>query len=298
MLRAVLPMEELALRLIGAIRFPELTKSQIQKSKHHELPNLLDCLDAESTLRSIINDGRSLARFGDGELRLAFLQGSSVYESLSLRKSLHLREVLSSAHKDLLIGFNLKFLSSPNWQLLNTPNLPQRDVFELLSFKTPNDIRVFRRVPQHRELNNFWQYLKRYFPETSFCEASVFRRELFVQSYLDDRLVELRDILRDFFRRKSILVIAPSGEDNSTSELLTILSVGDWKSRRLTHIPITKKNTFKSIDEIFSQVKLQLSGHDLVIIKAGATATILTGWITEQYNIQTLDIGNFNWHQL
>jgi len=287
---------EAALRVVGALRFSELANLSNKKSKlvsHAEFPSLFD---EETTLSSIIKDGKSIARFGDGELRLAFLQGSTVYENMSLRKSRLLREVLLNSHGNLLIGFNRKFVSSPSWQILNRPNVAHKLPSEILSLRAKDDVLVLNRADQQLELIKYLNHLNRFYPRIRYGEASVFRSEIFVQSYVDNRLLYLRDELRNFFRYKSILLVAPGSQNKFSSDLKESFSVGEWKCRKLTHLSITEINTFDSIDDIFRQIGERLVGHDLVMIKAGATATILASWISERFSIQTLDIGNFNWH--
>lgn len=255
-------------------------------------------LDAESTLISIINDGKSISRYGDGELRLTYLQGNTVYEKMSIKKSRMLKSVLKNSNPELIIGFNFKFLESPNWQLLNQTRNQEKEAMSYLNLHQFRDVAVMNRVVEQRELIRYWRIIDSSFPNNLFGEASVFRSEIFVDAYKANRIHDLRDNFCSFIGSKSILCLGPRQAFDNSDNFFNVLKIGRWKCQDLNFIPIDSRTCFDNVQQILEEVSNAKSNYNLILIQAGATATILSCLISTAMKIQTLDIGMANWHRL
>jgi hypothetical protein len=285
-------------RLYGLRDYLALQKNYLNAPDWSENQKQDNYLRKEETLRAIVEENKSISRFGDGELRLAFLQGNTVYEELSIKKAKSLQEVLNSSQKDLIIGVNFYFMENIKWPLLRnvSTQLKKPDSYESIFSK--DDILVYNRSKSRTELLKYWSLVEKRFSHNLYGEACVFRSGIFIEAYKEGRIEAIRKSLQKFFNAKSILLICPQ---NSILVLLdgkNLFAHGPWKSVRLSHIPIPPKNTFSLLNEVKVEISKAIQGHDLVLIQAGATGTILSHWILQNYGIQALDIGNFDWHML
>ena len=73
-------------------------------------------LDMFQTLRRIVDDNVALARFGDGELKLAFYRRGLRFQRHSKELASELNRVLLVPREHLLVGFNTVFARTANWQ--------------------------------------------------------------------------------------------------------------------------------------------------------------------------------------
>jgi len=76
----------------------------------------------EETLAQLLNTEKSLARFGDGEFKMMFLEGRIGFQERNALLIERLKEVLASQESDLMIGlqdmFGSQGLSSSEWREL------------------------------------------------------------------------------------------------------------------------------------------------------------------------------------
>jgi hypothetical protein len=294
----LLAISQILARLYGIRDYLTLQKDHVITLESSEVKKQDNFLRKEATLRAIVEENKSISRFGDGELRLAFLQGNTVYEDLSIKKAKSLQEVLSSGQKDLIIGVNFYFMQSAIWQLVRNVVTELKPSNRYESTLEEDDISVFDRPQQRAELLKYWSLVEKRFSYNLYGEACVFRSGIFIEAYKERRLEAIGESLRKFINVKSIILICPENPNSALLDGRNIFAHGSWKSERLSYLPIPSKNTFSSLNEVKGKIDKVIQGHDLVLIQAGATGTILSHWILQNYGVQALDIGNFDWHLL
>lgn len=87
-------------------------------------------LSREETIRQIVEDGKSIARLGDGEFAAIVRQKRWNFQNESELLSVRMQEVLKSDHKDLLIGLHPTFY-------MNLFDLPEEEADGVRAYMQP-----------------------------------------------------------------------------------------------------------------------------------------------------------------
>jgi hypothetical protein len=247
-------------------------------------------LDAKETLELIANNRMSFSRFGEGELRMAFSQGSTIHEKSNLRQAKMLRRILKSPNPKVLLGLNSHYAKNNEWRLvsnlLRSPKKPSR--FD--SILAPNDITILDRKKQRAELLRYSIFLQRYSVTSIWGEASTFNFGIYEDHYVANTLDQLEQEVMSLFRARNILLVAPRIPANGIP-LSTIFDMPSASTNIVHHYIVPSANAFSCYEDILNFVANNLSKVDLVVVQAGVTATVLAHEITALFDIQTIDIG-------
>ncbi|MBN9644279.1 GT-D fold domain-containing glycosyltransferase [Corynebacterium mendelii] len=211
-------------------------------------------LDMLGTLRKIIDNNMSLARFGDGELRLAFHLG---YVDRAQKNTHELQVALKSVLKNQLNDL----LESKEQHVL--VGMPQ----------------VFRNTHWAKVWFDTWPFLKDLLSDQLCYGHASISRPLFFERH-GQQGVELWRELWD--GRRIMLVTGKNGRFEFIEELFGNASAIE----RLDGPPV---DAFSDLDNLTE--KCLKSDADLFLLSLGATATVLADRLARAGR-QALDIGN------
>ncbi len=233
-------------------------------AKHPKVAGLDETMDK-------ILDGKSIARFGDGELQAITNNIDNSFQTSNQELSDAIKVVLNSKNKDLLIAIAPPF----SWTLVNLNN-ESRNYWEPILIKN-------------------WAIWEKYLGQKYYYNAFITR------PYFDYttkfRKTESKKIFKKFkqlWNNKNILII--EGEYSRFGVNDDLLN----SSKSVKRIIGPSKNAFEKIDEIEKQTRQYVNQHsvDLILLSLGQTATILTYRLLD-LNIQLIDIGHldieYNW---
>lgn len=254
--------------------------------------NRVAALNGESTLDILIEKKLSFARFGEGELRLAFYQSPTIYEKINRSLALHLQQVLIEPHENLLTGFNNYFLSANPIRLVAEylREGKQTDGFE--SINSMNDTAVLNRELMRSELKTYWNYISAKSSRTYFGEASVFSLSIYHDAYTRNELQNVKDKIHAIFQSEHCLLISPANPQNGTP-LSEKLLAPEWGIGKITSFMIPNQDAFQDLTRILDYIEVNQKKFDLVVLQCGATATVLSDLITRRFKIRAIDVGGF-----
>ena len=221
----------------------------------------LTILSDDKTLDEIINNNKSISRFGDGEFKIIFGEKLD-FQNYDYKLFKKLIKVLNSNEKNLLIGINIPY---------------KEQILEKLK-------------PLNRD---FWiKYLNKYKIKLSqlinkkkiYYSATISR---FYMRYKDKSIKNIKKYIKKLKRiwnQKNILII--EGEKSR-------LGIGNDlfnNAKSIKRIICPVKNAFEVYDKIIKEVK-KLKENRLILIALGPTATILS-YDLYKLGYQSIDIGH------
>lgn len=229
------------------------------KSKNYPL---LSFLSNEETVDEIVYHGKSLARFGDGELGWVLgREAAGGYQDVTPELSLRLKEVLQSDDERLIIGVlkvlnddsNMNFLARAHWR----------------EFK-------YRTEDQLLPILNL---------NSNYADSSITR------PYIDlrDRSTapaEFANIKRIWKGKKILLVEGRESRLGVGNDLFSEVAC-------LHRLLGPSTNAFSRYDKILSSVEQLSSEYDLVLLALGPTATVLAFDLC-MHGVQAVDIGHID----
>lgn len=240
-----------------------IEKSKDKDSKCLECPNEilfkhLYIVSKENTLKEIIQNNKSISRYGDGEISLLF--GHNIpFQKASENLSNRLLEVINSKEKNLLIGIFFPYQKK-----------------EINTFKN----RTFRFWKNWMYYNKFkmLKILKR----KKYYSSSISR----FYSHLEDKskVYKYIEILKKIWEGKNVLMI--EGEKTRFGIGNDLLN----NSKSVKRILCPTKNSFRLYNKIL-KAALKVDKNNLILISLGPTATILAHDLTK-YGYQAVDISH------
>ncbi len=223
-----------------------------------------DIMSDEKLVDEIVNNGKSLSRFGDGELRLMTDDKFGIsFQSNTEELSAALKEVLESKQANLIIGINVGFNDPSEY------NKKTQRYFRAFNYR--NRDKYLQIIPKGRQYGN----------------SSITR---FYIDYDCDDLRSARNRLKNLERiwlNKNILIVEGK---------YTRLGVGNdlfSKAKNIRRIIIPNTDAFNVIDDIERAVINNRKNSEIVLIAAGPTATVLAHRLANQ-GIQSVDIGHID----
>ena len=244
-------------------------KKKIVYKKCYKCPNKiifkgLTILSDDITLNEIINNNKSISRYGDGEFTIMFGQALEFqnYHNNILKQKLI--EVLNSNEQNLLIGLNIPY--------------KEKDLEKLTPFS-----------------RNYWiKYLNKYKIKIArlinkkkiYYSATITR---FYMRFKDKSFKTIKKYinkLKKIWDQKNILII--EGEKSR-------LGIGNDlfnNTKSIKRIICPVKNAFKVYDKIIKEVQ-KLKENRLILIALGPTATILS-YDLYKLGYQSIDIGHID----
>jgi len=226
-------------------------------------PNILN---TEQTLDMLCNSNKSLARFGDGEMDIAF--GRNIpfqdYDPILAKRT---KDILQNTNENLLVGIN-HYYFYPTWDR-NRRYMDQ-------AWRLHD-------VPKYRELTFSLVNCSKL-----YCDAST--------GYAGERTDQKDkdwEKLRSIWKAKKVLLIGcKEAADNIKYDLFDNAKESSW-----FYIP--NKNAFSIYDEILKKC-LSYPKDTLVIIMAGPTAAVLADDLSK-LGYRALDLGHsakrYDWYR-
>lgn len=217
-------------------------------------------LSFEETVNEIIQNKKSISRFGDGEFRLLMKERSIYFQPLTASLAERLQEVIVSKLPNLLIAIPGTFRSRKN--IKRDPKIHWLQFVNLYSMK----------------LSAFLSMDVRY------AEALIsrFYMDYKNKNHVKDKVHQLKKIWND----QNILFV--EGE-------FSRLGIGNdlfGNANSLERIICPAQNAYSKYDEILSLTK-KIGKDRLIIIALGPTATILAHDLAKE-NYWALDLGHID----
>ena len=237
--------------------FPEYVRA-IVKDKGTVYPKLNFYSDIE-TVDLIVNENKSLSRFGDGEIKWMCHQKLESFQTYSEELAEGLRRAYFSDNSNLLIGIPYGIIDSRkcSWGARMHWRSIRREFFEAI-----------------QDLGKL---------DRTFCNASITR------PYIDynDREYseECFKNLRRIWEGRNIVFV----EGNKTK-----LGMGNdlfSNAKTIKRILCPAENAFEKIDSIKQSVRKNVEKSSLILAALGPTATILAADLCEE-GYQIVDVGH------
>lgn len=235
---------------------------------------------------------KSFSRFGEGELRLAFSQQSTIYEKNHPGLAKRLREIIFQNDPQVIMGFNNHHRSNSEIRLISKLMRSRRLTDYHLSIHHNNDVSVFERSILKNELEKYWNFILCSNSNRVFGDASTFNLSLYVDAYEQNRLEVIQNKINRIFNSPSALIIAPK-EPQDGLQLINKMRKPEWGIQELETFEIPRTNAYSSVQRVLDYVERRSERFELVIVQGGATATVLASLIPSQFGIRTLDVGGF-----
>lgn len=223
----------------------------------YKAPRVKDDLE---TLAKIIEEKKSLARFGDGEIALMNMQDIK-FQKADLNLGERLREVLENEKEDLLVGL---------------PNIFTLKSMRMLTFES----KLFW---QHELIDrrNIWYSVPK---NRDYYDACVTRP--YIRYENKNHSKKIFEGLKMIWKDKEILLV--EGEYSR-------LGVGNdlfSQAKSLKRILCPAQDAYEKYDDILLQI-LKADKTNLILISLGPTATILSYDLCGQ-GYQAIDLGHID----
>lgn len=250
-------------RLLLKIKNWKKGKEEFSKNKQtlekfeKEYPRVLSTTE---TLKKIIDEKKSIARFGDGELRLILGQslgkvGSfNEYQIYNEKLSERLKHILKNPTDNCLVAIN-RFTDPNNDETICENNLTYWENYWL----------------------DYWPELKKYYNnEYTYYSSSLTRLSVFKENPLED--------IKKIWEDKKVLFVVGDGSHFIEEDRL-------FNNVKQSEFLIARgKSSFQEYDDTIEKIK-KYDKDWLILIALGPSATILA-YDLSQDGYQALDIGH------
>ena len=236
----------------------------VMKKRIDSKNNFFNIMNDVELVDDIVNNKKSYARFGDGELSLILDKNFNIsFQKNSEELSNKLNEILNSNEKNLIIGINRSF---------NNPDEYNKKVVKYC--------RAFNYIYREK--------YKKIIPNNKIYGNSSITR-FYIDYDTSDKESAYKRInnLKRIWSNKNILIV--EGEK-------TKLGVGNdlfASSKKIRRIIVPAINAFDKKNEIIDTIIKNKCENEIVLIAAGPTATILAYELSKK-GVQAIDIGHID----
>lgn len=231
----------------------------------HKTPNILS---NEETIKQLIEEKKSLARFGDGEMTLLVMSNDLAFQSMDIKLSKRLDEVLRKREKGFLVG------------------LPR--VFSEIDLKERNETSASFWEDHLLQTRHLW-YQRIDFD--SMYASSTFTRNYLTLKDKSAAKVYFDLVMKIWADRKVLVIEGAQSRVGVGNDLFT-------NAVEVRRILCPSTNAFSVYEKILESA-LEVSRDYLVLIALGPTATILAYDLFKN-GFQAIDIGHidveFEWY--
>lgn len=225
------------------------------KQIENEYPNVLSTTE---TLNEIINNGKSISRFGDGEYNL-LMKGrkkGNIFQKKNKKLKLRLEEILNSKKDNILICIS-PIKSKGNYH--ENPEFKKKFGYFMEMYWLAN-----------------WEELKEILKNDNYGNALISRKDVFNENQLEN--------IKQIWNNKDIVfVYSKTGRFEKDDRLFNNI-------KSFEEIFIPALNAFDKYDDILKEC-LTKEKNKLFLIAGGPTATILA-YDLSNLGYQALDIGH------
>lgn len=256
-------------------------------------PHPVERLSNAETLRRVVEDGVALARYGDGELKIALYGSGLRFQRHSGALEEALNRVLFTPNERVLRCFNNVFADSAEWEWVARYERYPKTPDGFRSVHEPNDIMVLERHRRQREYIRHWQIIARETEVSTYGSAGVFFLGLYVDAYSNGTMEHVLDQFRALFNGRRILFVCPDRPMGGLSfgeQLETMRRLG-LKDAQFITVPTT--DAFEHTVRIREAI-LNSTGFDDVFIQAGPAATVWAYDLAERIDGRVLDVGSLS----
>ncbi len=219
--------------------------------------------DTEETLREIIDNRKSIARFGDGEFSQIVKLDRHKFQKLDERLSERLKEVLYSHHPDMLIAI------ANNYGTL-------QDFTEAAS----DAVRIYMANGNTRE-----QHMNLLERGRVYYDAYVSRPYVMYKDYMTDAPKKRFERLKDIWRGRSVIIVE-GAQTRMGTDLLE-------DAREIKRILAPATSSFDRYDDILKTSLKYAEKDTLFLIAMGPAAGVLAYDLTVK-GFQAVDIGHLD----
>ena len=218
----------------------------------------------EETLRLIIEERKSLARFGDGEFNIAFHNSRHKFQRMDERLSERIRQVLNSEHPDLLIGI------ARNYGDLN-----------IYSGMAADGIRQYMTEKVRQEHSELLS------ADRIYSDAYITRPYIMYKNRITDAPKKRFDALKKIWKQKRIMIVEGAQ---------TRLGVGNdlfVEAANIKRILAPATNSFDRYGDILEECVKYADQVDLFVLAIGPSSGVLACDLTERGS-QAVDVGHID----
>lgn len=215
----------------------------------------------EEAITMIISEGKSLSRFGDGEINWMLEKQFDSFQHPSKNLSIQLRKAFTSDNPQLLIGIPYAVVNSSNCNL--SAKLYWRIVRSDFS-KVINSMGIDKRI---------------------FTNASITR------PYIDFKnrqySAKCFNLMKKIWDKRNVIFVEGSK---------TKLGMGNDlfdNVNSIKRIICPAENAFEKLDEIKFSIRKNVENNDLILVALGPTASILASDLCDE-GYQIVDIGHID----
>ncbi len=259
-----------------------------------------------STLSYALENHLSIARFGDGELSLAFGANTfrgKVFHTLrhkdipfqhnSRRLTNMLYKILTQPVDGLLVCLNNNFLKQAYYYMVLDYERASKGYIQRISVHKANDVGVLERKRQQHQYRKWFRLIEKRSSIHIWGEATCFWLSMYYEEYAANKISEVLDLYRQLFNRRHILIVAPHTPLHGPSFKSLVKDKIIKTPKSIHFIEIPNRDCFEYYDDILHAI-VKYENLDAVFIQAGPTATALTAELTERYGLVSYDVGSLN----
>jgi len=217
-------------------------------------------LSDEETLKKILINKVSIARFGDGEFNGVLGKKLAGFQDRNLLLERRLREILSSNNSYLMIGI-------------------PRGLIDVSEYS--RQVKKFWRIYSFKNRKKLFPH----FGNGTFVNSSFTRPYIDYENY--NKVKERFDTIKKIWDSRKIVIVEGTKTKFGVGNDLINNAI---EVRRILCPP---KNAFDSYDEIYEAIIKNVSVNELVLISLGPTATILS-YDLAKVGYQSIDIGHLD----
>ena len=252
-------------------------------------PDRLSCLE---TLRRVVRDDASLARFGDGECRMAYSDKPLLFQRAAPALRERLERALFQPKPGVLACFNHYYHDHllVDW-IARYERYPKPYAFKR-SVQEPGDVGVLWRPRDMLMYRRYWSRIRRDSRQPAFGDTSVFYLGCYVDEYRAGRMDEVLDLFRALFAGRRILFVGPEdplGGASFRDELPRLQRLGLVAGEFLA---IPREDAFDHYDAILAEIRRR--DFDDLFLQAGPTATVMAYELAGEVRGRVLDVGSLN----
>ena len=223
----------------------------------------LNIASREETLDEIINNKKSLARFGDGEFNLIFGWNNG-FQQANKTLGNRLMNVLNSNLKNLLIGIYVPYRQSDMKYLTNSGIKYWERWFSMVKFKLAKILNK-RKKYYSAIISRFYSLYKD-------------KKKFDVLKYINK--------LKKIWNNRDLLIIEGYFSRNGVGNDLFN------NAKSIKRIICPPKNAFLVYDKIITQIrKFEINKNILILVSLGQTASVLS-YDLSKLGFQVIDIGH------
>lgn len=250
----------------------------------------LSCLQ---TLRRITREGMSVARFGDGECRMAFSEKPIEFQRWSPLLRDKLQTALFEPKAGVLPTFNHYYRDHLFVAWIAAYERYPKRYSRWRSVRSWHDVGLLWRPRDMLMYRRYWQLIRRQTRHATFGDTSTFYLGCYLQDYAAGRMETVLDEFRALFAGRRMLFVGPEtpmGGASFREEMPRLKALG-LRDGEFMAIPAT--DAFEHYDAILAGIRAR-RGFDDIVIQAGPAATVAAYELAGTMDARVIDAGSLN----